>query len=206
MQTFEDINVCEHLDSMRAMAEIWQDVLDIPSTETDDDHDDDDEPETSINTEDIDVTAPETIEMSGNFNAETGKWCFGGLSTHHPSSEDSTKLRRALMQRHGVALGESSWTADGLLVGYTLYPNIPDRCRPSCDCEGETITTVFETDFTTKVYARHAPLQAQVYRASVICSCGTSMTVKYNGDDDCLHFLSLQTAVGDEIGYDFIHR
>ena len=49
LQTTEDLEVCEHLDSMRAMAEIWSDVLETNTT-IDDDHD---ESEFLLDTNDI---------------------------------------------------------------------------------------------------------------------------------------------------------
>jgi hypothetical protein len=74
----------------------------------------------------VQLQTPVDVEADTFFDAATGRWNFGGLSTHSPTSQQDPKLTENTRGR--LALMQLPRDASGYLTGHILKPTVPETC------------------------------------------------------------------------------
>ncbi|CAC5406280.1 unnamed protein product [Mytilus coruscus] len=150
------------------------------------------------------------ISQDGVFKENTGLWDFPSLSQHPPKQDNDPSFREAIQLRHAIFDGAKDIHRDstGCLTGQTLVlcPPLP---LDNCPCGTGYYSEMFpegklsEVRYRPTVYLTNGPARYVVRDRECLAGCPGCL-VKYSGDINSLHFLSKETAAGDEIGWDFI--
>ncbi|CAC5384602.1 unnamed protein product [Mytilus coruscus] len=136
---------------------------------------------------------------------------FSKLKSTPPKQDNDPSFREAIQLRHAIFDGAKDIHRDstGCFTGQTLVlcPPLPlDNCP--CGYTGY-YSEMFpegklsEVRYRPTVYLTNGPARYVVRDRECLAGCPGCL-VKYSGDINSLHFLSKETAAGDEIGWDFI--
>lgn len=209
-------NLCPHLEAMKDNKDVWFNERSGVNVEEDEEDDENDMP---LINEDDDIEVDELFQakpdikrgQTNNFNQATGLWDFPSLSEHQPKNEDDPLLQLAIKKRlsifdgtEGVGRDSSGYlTSDNCLL--LCPPVLQDGCLCGAgyfnDAHPEGILT--EVKYRPTVYLTNGPARYEV-RDRMCLASNPECNIQYNGSSDSLHFLSKETAAGDEIGWDYV--
>ncbi|XP_041347204.1 uncharacterized protein LOC121367125 isoform X1 [Gigantopelta aegis] len=150
------------------------------------------------------------------FDEESGLWQFESLSNHQPLEEGDPVLQAAM--RHRLSLLDGLNGAQRDFEGnlwrdrsgpFSLYP--PAIYGP-CLCGAGyynaytmPVGILSDVKYQTIVYTTNGPCRFEVKFRECL-QRNHDCLIPYDGSSHCLHFLSRNTAAGDEIGWDFVDR
>lgn len=208
----ETSNVCPHLQAMKDHKNLWMNGNDIEEDIEDEDEEafiDNEEDENDLE----DTFQPETTQTKRTnfFNPATGLWDFPSLSEHRPKEEDDPALQRAIKKRLAVFDGAEGVVRDtkGYLTGNNPLVLFPPVLEDGCLCgagysdDDHPNGALTEVKYRTVVYLTNGPARFEVLGRNCLAA-NAECQVQYGGSSDSLHFLSKETAAGDEIGWDFV--
>jgi len=190
---------------------MWEDLI-----HTNIDNNDDEEQQ--LFDDNIDDEMPVSVTLStaayNNFNEESGLWNFKCRSKHSPRLKDNNELRKNIIKRDQWNDSNLVRCSDGCLKGPVLFPDIPDNTGPcgsgwlkreDDDNYSENGLTIHERQRTLNIYTNFAPVKCDIHIRECYNSISKPCRILWDeGDLDCLHVLSRDTAAGDEIGWEFV--
>ena len=153
-----------------------------------------------VNNEDAGISVKD-----GNFNVETGLWEYQAVSTHKPKRMMDTDLIAATEVRDKFATSGKIEENSGLRV-YNLKPRLRNKygniriCKCGKEYNGDTGYKVAQE---TILYTRIAPLKCICHNLTC-CNDKCEISFQEAAEEKGIFFYTTKTAVGDEVGWDFV--
>ncbi|KAH3897506.1 hypothetical protein DPMN_021694 [Dreissena polymorpha] len=211
ISTLLNSKVCRHLNLFKSYTHMWEDLIHTTNDNNDDE-------EQQLFDDNIDNEMPVSVTLStaayNNFNEESGLWNFKCRSKHSPRLKDNNELRKNIIKRDQWNDSNLVRCSDGCLKGPVLFPDIPDNTCPcgsgwlkreDDDNYSENGLTIHERQRTLTIYTNFAPVKCDIHIRECYNSISKPCRILWDeGDLDCIHVLSRDTAAGDEIGWEFV--
>ncbi|XP_072030816.1 uncharacterized protein [Amphiura filiformis] len=190
--------VCEHLKNIHQNREQWQCLCHATD-------DDDDSGELDGIPQDVvhlicDNLDPGTDLNKENFDPSTGLWVFPSISKHVPRNRHDPVFLRSKLSRLRASLSDNKCME--------VSPNL-DKAMV-CKCGKLYYDDTYPSGKVVKRFTNPTQLYTDNGIVSlVICDrqClneEAECVLEYSGRQDGLHILSIYTACGDEIGWDYV--
>ena len=150
-----------------------------------------------INTDDANLQ----IELSPNFDQETGMWDFKALSKHRPHRNMlDVNLVGNTQERNDIVISTNFDPT------YSVYRNAelkPHHLGVNCQCGAACENGDYSYNGSTTLYMRNGPVDLKLYNLKCDgCQCET--TFLDEAATKGIFFYSNKTCAGDEIGWDFV--
>ena len=144
------------------------------------------------------------------FNYETGLWDFPALSKHTPLEEEDVTLIFATQKRNRFAMSTDINTNSGIYDGgsvqdFNLVPKLAnlDGSTRICGCGIPYTSDKARIEFTTNLFTRNGVIACKCYNYH--CENDTCfISYKDAAMEQGIFLYTKFTAMGDEMGYDFI--
>ena len=159
-------------------------------------------PTVNVRTEDINTDdANLQIELSPNFDEETGMWDFKALSKHIPHTNMlDVNLIANTQERNDIVISTNFDTTYGVYRNAELKPH---PLQENCQCGAMYENGDYSYKGSTTLYTRNGPVDLKLY--NVKChACQHETTFLDEAATKGIFFYSNKTCAGDEIGWDFV--
>ncbi|CAC5425017.1 unnamed protein product [Mytilus coruscus] len=206
-----DQNLCVHLSELKNAPHFWTEFS---------------KPEAAVNTENdenIQLIDQEIQEITGNaieeeiptmnscdsnFDVTSGLWSFPCISSHKPRKQQDPNLVQNIQHRYILGALNLNNVENGCIKGPHLIPDIPTSVCP-CGAgwtSNQQLNGVTTFSRVLTIYTKIAPVQCQVYSRSCINEESPCKKDWDEGDKECSHVVTRDTAAGDEIGWAFVNQ
>ena len=160
-----------------------------------------------INNEDVNLRG----KVKGNFDIVTGLWSYKSLTDHKPRQMHNPHLIKCTQHRNGFISQRALNEENGLYCMHYLKPSGKDvNGQPLvCDCgleykseQGDNTSNYVQQGGGT-LYTRNGPVQVEYY--NLRCPQGVcEIPFTKSAEEKCIFMLTKNTAIGDEVAWDFI--
>ncbi|CAC5425978.1 unnamed protein product [Mytilus coruscus] len=143
-----------------------------------------------------------------NFDVTSGLWSFPCISSHKPRKQQDPNLVQNIHHRYILGALNLNNVENGCIKGPHLIPDIPTSVCP-CGAgwtSNQQLNGVNTFSRVLTIYTKIAPVQCQVYSRSCVNEESPCKKDWDEGDKECLHVVTRDTAAGDEIGWAFVNR
>ena len=158
------------------------------------------EEQEEVNMEDFNLDKEEDGSAKQEFNPETGLWNCNSYTTHKPFIRaDNPLLVRSTRERNDIVHSSKFDEKTRMYVGLELKPNN----NGTCECGAGFHASEYKLVNKAKLYTRMGVVDCACF--DLPCDSGQcTRSFKVVAEKKGIFFSSKKTAIGDEVGWDFV--